>query len=74
LADTKKLEFMRTLIGSPVKAITLNRLRNCPAGEFTEALTDNFLKLLVPGRQQPNHWVMAHVEQVTDEALVSRAY
>jgi threonylcarbamoyladenosine tRNA methylthiotransferase MtaB len=73
LAEEKKLGFMRTLIGRPVKAITLNRLQNRPDGEFTEALTDNFLKLLVPGRQQPNHWVMAHVEQVTDEALVSRA-
>jgi tRNA A37 methylthiotransferase MiaB len=73
LAAQKKLAFMQSLIGRPVQAITLNRTQSRPDGHFTEALTDNFLKLLLPGRYAANHWVRAHPEQVVGEVLVSRA-
>ena len=37
---------------------------------FTEALTDNYQKLLVKGRHTPNRWITAHIEKVKDGALV----
>jgi threonylcarbamoyladenosine tRNA methylthiotransferase MtaB len=40
---------------------------------FTEALTDNYLKLRLKGRHAPNHWLIAQVEQVGGGALVGLA-
>jgi threonylcarbamoyladenosine tRNA methylthiotransferase MtaB len=37
---------------------------------FTEALTDNYLKLRLKGRHAPNRWLTAPVEQVEGGALV----
>jgi hypothetical protein len=37
---------------------------------FTEALTDNYLKLRLKGLHAPNRWMTAKVEQVEDGALV----
>jgi threonylcarbamoyladenosine tRNA methylthiotransferase MtaB len=37
---------------------------------FTEALTDNYLKLRLKGLHAPNRWVMVQVEQVEGGALV----
>jgi threonylcarbamoyladenosine tRNA methylthiotransferase MtaB len=37
---------------------------------FTEALTDNYLKLRLKGCHAPNRWVMVQVEQVEADALV----
>jgi threonylcarbamoyladenosine tRNA methylthiotransferase MtaB len=73
LAEEKKLAFMRALVGKPVQAITLNSSQRRPSGDFTEALTDNFLKLLVPGRYAANHWVQASPEQIVDGILISRS-
>jgi threonylcarbamoyladenosine tRNA methylthiotransferase MtaB len=73
LAAEKKLAFMRAQIGGPVQAITLNSKQSRPDGPYTEALTDNFLKLLVPGRHAANQWVKAYPAQVVDGVLVSRA-
>jgi threonylcarbamoyladenosine tRNA methylthiotransferase MtaB len=73
LADEKKLAFMQALVGKSVQAITLNGSQRRPAGVFTEALTDNFLKLLVPGRYAANHWVQASPEQIVDGILVGRS-
>jgi threonylcarbamoyladenosine tRNA methylthiotransferase MtaB len=74
LADGKKLAFMKALLGQAMTAITLNAAHSRPEGDFTEALTDNFLKLLVPGRYQANHWINAHAHQVMDGMLVSRVF
>jgi threonylcarbamoyladenosine tRNA methylthiotransferase MtaB len=38
--------------------------------EFTEALTDNYLKLRLKGCHEPNRWLRARVEEVGAEALV----
>ncbi len=38
---------------------------------FTEALTDNYLKLHLKGHHEPNRWLRAIVEQVEDGALVA---
>jgi threonylcarbamoyladenosine tRNA methylthiotransferase MtaB len=74
LAAEKKLAFMRSFVGKEIEAITL-RSQEC-AGEgaratrFTEALTDNYLKLHLKGRHEPNRWLRARVEDVDAGALV----
>jgi threonylcarbamoyladenosine tRNA methylthiotransferase MtaB len=40
-------------------------------GAFTEALTDNYQKLHLKGRHEPNHWLRCRVERVDDGALVA---
>ena len=67
LAAEKKLAFMRTFVGNTVEAITLNVFD----GKFTEALTDNYLKLRLAGHHEPNRWLKARVEQVADGALLA---
>src|SRR5580700_7726167 len=77
LAAGKKLAFMRGFIGKSVEAITLNVVRNDvrkdSGGEFTEALTDNYLKLRLRGRHDPNRWQRAQVSDVVDGALLGTA-
>jgi threonylcarbamoyladenosine tRNA methylthiotransferase MtaB len=85
LAAEKKLAFMRSFIGKEIEAITLNSTcgaGDCGAGtparesrpaEFTEALTDNYLKLHLRERHQPNRWLLSRVEDVIDGALVGAA-
>ena len=70
LAEGKNLAFMQSFLGQRIEAITLDATHDGPAGEFTEALTDNYLKFRVRGGHEPNHWITAHVEQVEDGALV----
>ena len=70
LAAEKKLAFMRGFIGKDVDAITLNVVGSDATGEFTEALTDNYLKLHLRGRHDQNRWLRARVEDVADGALV----
>jgi threonylcarbamoyladenosine tRNA methylthiotransferase MtaB len=67
LAAEKKLAFMRSFVGKTVEAITLN-VFDC---DFTEALTDNYLKLRLTGLHEPNRWLKARVEQVVDGALMA---
>ncbi|SPF49508.1 MiaB-like tRNA modifying enzyme [Candidatus Sulfotelmatobacter kueseliae] len=85
LAADKKLAFMRSFVGKEIEAITLKSecgAGECGAGtparesrpaEFTEALTDNYLKLHLKGRHQPNRWLRAQVEDVIDGALEGAA-
>jgi threonylcarbamoyladenosine tRNA methylthiotransferase MtaB len=70
LAAHKKLAFMRSFVGKEVDAITLNVIGTDDAGEFTEALTDNYLKLHLRGRHAPNRWLRARIEDVQDGALI----
>jgi threonylcarbamoyladenosine tRNA methylthiotransferase MtaB len=72
LAAEKKLAFMRSFVGKPLDAITLNVMRSRPDGEFTEALTDNYQKLYLKGRHSANRWITAHIEKVDDGALVGK--
>jgi tRNA A37 methylthiotransferase MiaB len=41
-----------------------------PQAAFTEALTDNYLKLRLQGRYDPNRWITAKVQRVEDGVLV----
>ena len=66
LAAQKKQAFMRGFVGKALEAITLNEFD----GTLTEALTDNYLKLGLKGKHEPNQWLRAVVEQVEVDALV----
>jgi threonylcarbamoyladenosine tRNA methylthiotransferase MtaB len=70
LASEKKLGFIRSFVGKTVEAITLNVVGGDEAGEFTEALTDNYLKLRLRGRHESNRWQTATVENVANGSLV----
>jgi threonylcarbamoyladenosine tRNA methylthiotransferase MtaB len=69
LAAEKKLAFMRGFVGESVEAISLNVVGSDTNGEFTEALTDNYLKLRLRGRHEANRWLHAEIEDVVDGAL-----
>ncbi|MGA8212172.1 MAG: tRNA (N(6)-L-threonylcarbamoyladenosine(37)-C(2))-methylthiotransferase MtaB [Candidatus Sulfotelmatobacter sp.] len=71
LATEKKLAFMKSFAGKSLEAITLNVVHDHPDGESTEALTDNYQKLHLKGRHQPNRWITVQVERVQDGALVA---
>jgi threonylcarbamoyladenosine tRNA methylthiotransferase MtaB len=66
LASEKKLAFMKSFAGKTIQAITLNVF----GGEYTEALTDNYLKLRIRGKLSANHWIEAIVHEVGGGALV----
>ena len=70
VAAEKKLAFMRSFVGKPVDAITLNVTRSGPGEEVSEALTDNFQKLYLKGHHTPNRWITARIEDVDDGAFV----
>jgi len=60
---------MRSFIGKTVEAITLNVVGNDEYGEFTEALTDNYLKLRLRGAHARNRWLQACILGVRDGVL-----
>ena len=73
LAAAKKQAFMRTFIGQTLEAITLGSCAvDAPAREgLTEALTDNYQKLSLSGHYEPNRWITAKVNAVSDGAFVA---
>ena len=70
LAAEKKSAFMRGFVGKELDAITLNVVGSDAGGEFTEALTDNYLKLRLRGRYGANRWLRARIEDVGEGALM----
>jgi len=72
LAAEKRLAFMRTFVGKTVEAITLNVIGNDLQGEFTEALTDNYLKLRLHGRHEANRWRTVTVQNVISGSLTGQ--
>jgi len=69
LAAEKKLAFMRGFIGKSLDAITLNVGGSDADGEFTEALTDNYLKLRLRGNHEANVWMHSAIQSVRDGVL-----
>ncbi|MFZ0314084.1 MAG: tRNA (N(6)-L-threonylcarbamoyladenosine(37)-C(2))-methylthiotransferase MtaB [Candidatus Korobacteraceae bacterium] len=67
LASQKKRAFMESFIGREVEAITLTHFD----GEYTEALTDNYLKLLVCGERNSNELVRMPVTEARVDALIA---
>ncbi|MCU1269474.1 MAG: MiaB-like tRNA modifying enzyme [Acidobacteriaceae bacterium] len=70
LAEGKKLGFMQSFVGHTLEAITLNVVSEDLDGIWTEALTDNYLKLRLKGRQEPNRWLRAQIDLVHGGLLV----
>lgn len=65
LAAQKNLAFRQSFLGRSVSAITLSEF----AGDFTAAITDNYLKLRLAGRHPANEFVTAKVESVIPDGL-----
>ncbi len=65
VAAQKKLAFQRSFLGKTLPAITLSSYD----GERTEALTDNYLKLRLAGRHEPNRWVRSLIDKVSEGEL-----
>jgi len=70
LASEKKLAFMRSFIGKTLDAITLNVIGTDREGEFTEALTDNYLKLHLSAIHEANRWIRTRIQSVAGGALI----
>jgi threonylcarbamoyladenosine tRNA methylthiotransferase MtaB len=69
LAAAKKLAFQKSFVGKSIQAITLGVFD----GDYTESLTDNYLKLRLGGQHAPNQWLSAQVEEVHGGALLGSA-
>ncbi len=65
LAAQKKLTFMKSFLGRSLPAITLHVFD----GEYTHALTDNYLKVRLRGQHDSNLWVTAWIEEVSAGAM-----
>jgi hypothetical protein len=57
---------MQSLMGTTVEAITLHT----GGADFTEALTDNYLKTKIAGDIEANRWIQLHVQAAEGEMLV----
>jgi threonylcarbamoyladenosine tRNA methylthiotransferase MtaB len=68
IAGAKKRAFARALVGSAVEAITLH----ARGGNFTEALTDNYLKMRVSGEWEANRWWRIRVDGTDGETVLGR--
>ena len=70
LAAEKKEAFMRSFVGRNLDTITLNVVSENSDGLWTEALTDNYLKLRLSGHHDSNQWLRAQVLDVADGQLL----
>ena len=68
IASKKKAAFMQSLIGTTIEAITLQT----GGADFTEALTDNYLKTRISGRIGANRWIRLRVQAVDGEMLAGQ--
>jgi threonylcarbamoyladenosine tRNA methylthiotransferase MtaB len=73
LAAEKKRAFMRGFLGQRLEAITLGVVSEGPQGPWTQALTDNYLKLRLKGRHESNHWLDTRVDSVGEQELIGEA-
>ena len=67
IASRKKAAFMRSLVGTVIEAITLQS----GGAEFTEALTENYLKMKISGHHEANRWMNVKVEAANGEILLA---
>jgi threonylcarbamoyladenosine tRNA methylthiotransferase MtaB len=72
LGEEKKLTFMRSLTSNELEAITLNS-HGRDESDFTEALTDNFLRFRLVGRHEANRWIRVCVRKIEGGGLVGVA-
>ncbi len=69
IAAVKKGAFLRSFVGTSVEAITLHS----GDANFTDALTDNYLKVKIPGRYEANRWGDVEIRAVEGEVLLAAA-
>jgi len=69
MAAKKNLEFRRRFIGKTLEVITLQS----GDAESTEALSDNYLKVIVEGWHEPNQLMKVDVTEIGDEDLLAVA-
>jgi threonylcarbamoyladenosine tRNA methylthiotransferase MtaB len=67
LAAQKKRAFLESFVGRELPAITLSMGDE----DWTEALTDNYLKMRLAGCHGANQWVTATIQQVSGEQLLA---
>ena len=68
IAAQKQSEFRQSLVGPVVETITLQTGND----RFTEALTDNYLKMHIAGKLEPNRWIKVKVEGSENGALLGQ--
>jgi threonylcarbamoyladenosine tRNA methylthiotransferase MtaB len=69
LAAKKNLEFRRGFLGRTLDVITLQNGDD----EFTEALSDNYLKVRISGRHEPNQWMNVNIADIGNDDLLAVA-
>ncbi|HET8887392.1 MAG TPA: tRNA (N(6)-L-threonylcarbamoyladenosine(37)-C(2))-methylthiotransferase MtaB [Candidatus Angelobacter sp.] len=69
LAAEKNRAFRQSFVGKTLEVITLQASNE----QWTEALSDNFLKVRLAGRHEANEWTKAEIEGVGDENLMAVA-
>jgi threonylcarbamoyladenosine tRNA methylthiotransferase MtaB len=69
LAAEKNLEFRRKFVGRTLEVITLQQ----GSDDWTEALSDNYLKVKLAGRHEANQVLTAEITEVGNEELVAVA-
>jgi len=67
LAAEKNLVFRQSFVGRTLEVITLQ----AGGDGWTEALSDNFLKVRLAGRHEANQWMKAYIEKIGDEDLLA---
>jgi threonylcarbamoyladenosine tRNA methylthiotransferase MtaB len=65
LSARKKQQFMQRFVGRNLEVITLTHFD----GEFTEALSDNFLKVFVAGSHRSNQVISMQVDGIVRDGL-----
>jgi threonylcarbamoyladenosine tRNA methylthiotransferase MtaB len=67
LAAEKNLVFRQSFVGRTLEVITLQ----AGGDGWTEALSDNFLKVKISGRHEANQWMKAYIGKIGDEDLLA---
>jgi tRNA A37 methylthiotransferase MiaB len=67
IASRKRHAFMESFVGARLSAITF-RDSNQPDTEWTEALTDNYLKLRLKGRHPGNRWLASRILGISEDS------
>jgi threonylcarbamoyladenosine tRNA methylthiotransferase MtaB len=67
----KKRAFMQSFTGQRIEAITLTAKSGGLISNWTEALTDNYLKVRLPGQHRSNQWLHANVSAVEGEEMIA---
>ncbi len=69
LAAEKNRTFREGFVGQTLEVITLQ----AGGDDWTEALSDNFLKTKIPGRHEANQWMKVETGEIGDEYLLAVA-